>query len=61
MSVEACRVCESLSNEALNANGMVCEHYSEQSSKWTNLLFQLLDSPSVIKKVLTLWTKYLLH
>ena len=29
---------------------MLFEHYFEHSSKWTNLLFQLLNSPSVKKK-----------
>ena len=39
---------------------MLFEHYFEHSSKWTNLLFQLLNSPSVKNKyILTLWTKYL--
>ena len=48
-SVEAWRVWESLLNESLNANGMLFEHYFEHSSKWTNLVFQLLNSPSVEK------------
>ena len=47
-------------NETLNANGMIFEHHFEQSSKWTNLVSQLLNSRSVKKKVLRLWTKYLL-
>ena len=59
--VEAWRVCESLLNESWNANGILFEHYFEHSSKWTNLLFQLLNSPSVIKKILMLRTKYLLY
>ena len=36
-----------LLNESLNANGMLLEHHVQHSSKWTNLVFQLLDSPSV--------------
>ena len=49
-SVEAWRVCQSLLNESLNANGMLFEPYFEHSLKWTNLVFQLLNSPSVKKK-----------
>ena len=48
-SVEAWRVCESLLNESLNADGMLFEHHVEHSSKCTNLVFQLLNSPSVEK------------
>ena len=40
----------SLFNESLNENGMLFEHHFEHSSKWTNLVFQLLNSPSVKKK-----------
>ena len=46
---KACRVCESLLKKSLNANGMLLEYSFEHSSKQTNLVFQLLNSPSVRK------------
>ena len=57
-SIEAWRVCESLLCESLNKNGMLFEHYFEHSLKWTNLVSQLLNLPSVKIRVLALLAKF---
>ena len=60
-SVEAWRVCESLSNESSNANGMLFEPYFEHSFEIDKSCVRVAKLAVSEEKVLTLRTKYPLY